>query len=70
MNPGTLVKHEQLGLGKVISVEDDVYSVAFLFFWPIVTLKENDIELFIPQDEFKWVINRLSEPKRGSRQIP
>ena len=60
MNPGTLVKHEQLGLGKLISIENDVYSVAFLFFWPIVTLKEKDIKLFVPSNEFKWAVDRLS----------
>jgi hypothetical protein len=56
---GMMVHHEQLGLGKVLEAEEDRLTVAFLFFWPAVTLRPDAVKVFVPSEEFKLVLNKV-----------
>lgn len=45
---GGLCFHEKLGIGKIISLNDGVAEVIFLFFWPAVRVDVTYISSFVP----------------------
>lgn len=60
ITPGILVTHEQLGVGKVLEINNDVATVVFMFFWPAVTVRFDALVRFVPSDTFKLVVADLS----------
>lgn len=61
-----LVIHEQLGIGKVINrAHPDQLVVAFLFFWPLVTLKHDQVKKYNPSPEFKYLTNAIIRMEIG-----
>ena len=68
MISGQLIRHPQLGVGKILEVNGDILTVVFLFFWPGVTVRADQVSVFTPSDAFKTVVDALSEHEVDCRK--